>query len=291
MATHVLAEVLEYSRAKYGDLLVIIVLADEAGKDTREARCSIDLIMRHSKLSVRAVHYSLRKLEAMGEISILSQRGRGQFSKYRVNNLPALKGAKSAPFTESENLQSAIGKPAEPAPFSRHKTCKLRPENLQSEPDTLFRISHKTDMAHSRPVYPDEFEHTWKDYPQRLGGNPKRAAYRAWQARRKEGHTVEEIHGGTSRYARYCQRRGLVNTEYVMQTKRFMGPEKEFQQPWSTQAPKPAAKSSAPERPQISEAEQRRINNERYNERMRGLGRPEKQVPVESTKDTREKGG
>jgi hypothetical protein len=74
----------------------------------------------------------------------------------------------------------------------------------------------------------DEFEQCWTAYPKRAGGDPKRDALIAFRARRKEGHTSEEMLQGTQRYANFCQVTGKLNTETVRMAKTFFGPSKHF---------------------------------------------------------------
>jgi len=82
-----------------------------------------------------------------------------------------------------------------------------------------------------RRVYTDyspEFEAAWAIYPRRLGGNPKRAAYKAWCARLAEGVTPAELHAAVERYAAYVEAmvadRGEEARRYVMQAQTFFGP-------------------------------------------------------------------
>lgn len=73
--------------------------------------------------------------------------------------------------------------------------------------------------------YPDDFERTWKEYPRRAGGNPKKSAFRAWQARLKEGHDPGNIIEGVKRYARFVRADDKEGTQFVMQAATFFGPE------------------------------------------------------------------
>jgi len=82
-------------------------------------------------------------------------------------------------------------------------------------------------------VYPKWFEtELWPLYPKREGSNPKRAAFHAANARKKEGHTVKEMKTGTSRYVAYLKIKGHVGTSLTMTAKRFFGTNKEFTEEW-----------------------------------------------------------
>lgn len=99
---------------------------------------------------------------------------------------------------------------------------------------------------------PDEFEQAWSAYPKRHGANPKRDALHAWSARRKEGVPAQDMIDGVHRYARHLIASGKAGTEYVMQAKRFFGPNRLFGEPWEARAP-----TAPPSRQQQLEANNR----------------------------------
>jgi len=72
--------------------------------------------------------------------------------------------------------------------------------------------------------YAPDFEALWNAKPRRAGADDKRRAYRAWSARRTEGHEPATMLEGTIRYRAYCQAQDKEGTEYVMQTATFLGP-------------------------------------------------------------------
>jgi len=84
-----------------------------------------------------------------------------------------------------------------------------------------------------RNHYPSQFESVWSAYPQRGGGNPKRAAYQAWRTRVMAGTDPDELHAGTQRYATYVDLTGAAGTEYVMQASRFYGPDESWTEEWA----------------------------------------------------------
>lgn len=86
------------------------------------------------------------------------------------------------------------------------------------------------------------FEKAWVAYPKRDGSNPKAAAQKCWNARLKEGVTVEEIMNGINRYRAYCAGKETIGTAFVMQAARFLGTNREYEAAWSA----PAGLSSAP---------------------------------------------
>lgn len=80
--------------------------------------------------------------------------------------------------------------------------------------------------------YPDWFEELWKAYPKRSGSNPKVDAWKAAQARLKEGHAEEELQKGVARYAAWAVAADKVGTEHVMQAATFFGPSCRFLEPY-----------------------------------------------------------
>ncbi len=72
-------------------------------------------------------------------------------------------------------------------------------------------------------------------YPSRGGANqPWARARKAINARLREDHTWEQILEGATRYARFCEITGKVETETVMQAATFCGRDTlGFTQPWT----------------------------------------------------------
>lgn len=84
-----------------------------------------------------------------------------------------------------------------------------------------------------RNEYPPDFEDAWQAYPPRAGGNPKKSAFKAWKARRKEGVTAEELRAAVDRYFAFCDATDKLHGETVMQAQRFFGPNEEWKQEWT----------------------------------------------------------
>lgn len=95
-------------------------------------------------------------------------------------------------------------------------------------------IGASSDAPRLARGYSESFEQAWQRYPKRLGSNPKRGAYQAWNARIKEGYTEERMIEGMNRYTTFAKTNGIVGTERVMQAKRFFGPACEFEEEWQT---------------------------------------------------------
>lgn len=110
-------------------------------------------------------------------------------------------------------------------------SCKISiDETIQDKP-----LGSSADEPAEKKGYPEEFERAWKLYPKRLGTNPKRGCYQAWNARiKKDGYKPDQMIEGLKRYIRFAESTAIIGTERVMQGKRFFGPACEFDEPWET---------------------------------------------------------
>ena len=98
---------------------------------------------------------------------------------------------------------------------------------------TASTASAPRKAAGDETAYPPEFEALWLVYPKRGGGNSKRAAFRAWRARRKGDIAADALHNGVMRYAAFVEASGKVGTEFVMQGATFFGPDEHWRESWA----------------------------------------------------------
>ena len=97
--------------------------------------------------------------------------------------------------------------------------------------------------------YCEKFEYMWERRPRRSGPDSKANAYKAWNARIKEGYSERDMILGLKAYGKHCAREGKLGTAFVMQMQTFFGPaihfESEYQadiiQPMELQNIKPVA--------------------------------------------------
>ncbi|WP_375191833.1 hypothetical protein [Marinobacter sp.] len=107
------------------------------------------------------------------------------------------------------------------------------PSNGTSESDAPCEAKPPAKSKAKTATYPESFEEFWATMPKRPGSNPKRDAFGCYQARLKENHSADEILAGAKRYHVYLEAIGNLNTPYVMQAKRFLGPALEFTNDWT----------------------------------------------------------
>lgn len=84
--------------------------------------------------------------------------------------------------------------------------------------------------------YPHEFECQWALYPKRIGGNPKKPAFLAWQARVNDGASLEELGAAVERYAAYIRAIGKEGTEFVLMAQTFFGPNERWKEDFTPPA-------------------------------------------------------
>lgn len=98
-------------------------------------------------------------------------------------------------------------------------------------------------------TYTPEFERLWASYPKRLGSNSKRAAFKAVEARLRQGHTYDQLQAGTLAYAIFCEETDRIGTEFVKQAASFYGPDLHFLEPWDLPGQQPPQSGGNGRRP------------------------------------------
>ena len=106
-------------------------------------------------------------------------------------------------------------------------------------PTTNYQLPNNTgesvDMgggADRAKIAQEAFEAAWGLYPRRSGGNSRQGAYRAFQARLREGVEAAALVAGVERYAAYCVATGAVGSRYVKQGATFFGPDRHWAEAW-----------------------------------------------------------
>ncbi len=105
-------------------------------------------------------------------------------------------------------------------------------------------------------VYPEAFERVWAMLPSRGINNPKKACFKAWSKRLKEGVDPADLERAASNYNLYCRQKSVLGTEYVMLGSTFFGPQERYE-PFLAVTPAPAINQA---RKVSKEAEEDRID-------------------------------
>jgi len=117
---------------------------------------------------------------------------------------------------ETDQVRTTDGPPADQKQCSEYSQCS-------------------EDSKDTRVPYQEAFTACWDAYPSRAGGNPKKAAYKAWVARVREGVDPDELLKATQAYAKHCRQSGRAGTEFVMMGRTFYGPNERWAE-WQKKA-------------------------------------------------------
>ncbi|HHH2003255.1 TPA: hypothetical protein ACPZF7_000932 [Yersinia enterocolitica] len=90
----------------------------------------------------------------------------------------------------------------------------------------------EAEAENKRHEYSPEFEAAWLIYPRRPGSPDKHGAFKAWNARLRDGVTTDAMLEGVRRYAEFVKATGKAGTEFIKQAKTFFGPSKHFDDEW-----------------------------------------------------------
>lgn len=144
--------------------------------------------------------------------------------------------------SDAENQHAGLGKTNEQLRGNsasihtvdyQETTQKINTENkslgASAEADTP-KVKSSTD-------YSPAFEEAWQAYPKRSGGNNKLSAFKAWNARIKQGVKPEAMLAGVKRYAAFMTSEGKIGTSFVKQAATFFGPDKHFEEAWLVEIP------------------------------------------------------
>ncbi|HBS6581029.1 TPA: helix-turn-helix domain-containing protein [Klebsiella pneumoniae] len=223
--------------------LVLLKLADNAS-DLGECWPSYQHIADQCEISKRSVMNHIQALCECGLIKKELRTGpKGNSSNvYQLNlrsarDSPGGSASRSLPGA-TDSLPGAGDSPGGSAGAAPRISHSFEPVNESvNEPikHTGASAIASTPSRSAKQDYSPEFEKAWQAYPKRAGGNSKAAAFKAWNARLKDGVKPEVMLAGVKRYAAYARATGSAGTQYVKQAVSFFGPDRHFEESW--QAP------------------------------------------------------
>lgn len=127
------------------------------------------------------------------------------------------------------------------------RTINQEPLTKNQEPDTPPSSQATPQAKPAKGEYPEWFEEIWAVYPTRSGGNDKRKALQAANARLKEGRTKHELLEAVKRYRYFVVATGRISTEYVKMAASFFGRGSDsLDNPWTP--PPPGGGGGRPEK-------------------------------------------
>ncbi|KVK06096.1 DNA-binding protein [Enterobacter hormaechei subsp. xiangfangensis] len=218
--------------------LVLLKLADNAS-DRGECWPSYQHIADQCEISKRSV---MNHIDALCECGLVKKELRpgpkGNSSNvYRLDFSSAgdslggsanssLPGAGDSPHSAGDSLGGSAGA----APRISHSFEPVNESVI--EPKYNGSSDNDSENRSSKGNYSNEFEQAWQAYPKRSGGNNKLSAFKAWNARIKQGVKPETMLEGVKRYAAFMASEGKIGTSFVKQAATFFGPDKHFDEPW-----------------------------------------------------------
>ncbi|EMF7577752.1 helix-turn-helix domain-containing protein [Klebsiella pneumoniae] len=223
--------------------LVLLKLADNAS-DLGECWPSYQHIADQCEISKRSVMNHIQALCECGLIKKELRTGpKGNSSNVYQLNLRSARDSPGGSASRSlpgagDSLPGAGDSPGGSAGAAPRISHSFEPVNESVNEPIKHTGASAIASAPSRSAkqdYSPEFEKAWQAYPKRAGGNSKAAAFKAWNARLKDGVKPEVMLAGVKRYAAYARATGSAGTQYVKQAVSFFGPDRHFEESW--QAP------------------------------------------------------
>lgn len=223
--------------------LVLLKLADNAS-DLGECWPSYQHIADQCEISKRSVMNHIQALCECGLIKKELRTGpKGNSSNVYQLNLRSARDSPGGSANRSlpgatDSLLGAGDSPGGSAGAAPRISHSFEPVNESVNEPIKHTGASAIASAPTRSAkqdYSPEFEKAWQAYPKRAGGNSKAAAFKAWNARLKDGVKSEVMLAGVKRYAAYARATGSAGTQYVKQAVSFFGPDRHFEESW--QAP------------------------------------------------------
>ncbi|HBV4277655.1 TPA: helix-turn-helix domain-containing protein [Klebsiella pneumoniae] len=219
--------------------LVLLKLADNAS-DLGECWPSYQHIADQCEISKRSV---MNHIEALCECGLIKKELRTgpkgnssnvyQLSLRSAGDSPGGSANRSLPGA-TDSLPGAGDSPGGSAGAAPRISHSFEPVNEPIKHTGASAIASAPTRS-AKQDYSPEFEKAWQAYPKRAGGNSKAAAFKAWNARLKDGVKPEVMLAGVKRYAAFARATGSAGTQYVKQAASFFGPDRHFEESW--QAP------------------------------------------------------
>ncbi|HAS1523378.1 helix-turn-helix domain-containing protein [Enterobacter hormaechei] len=253
-----------------GAKLVIMARLADYSNDDGVCYPSVETICRQLGLGESTVRTAIAELESAGWLRRESRRkgNRNTSNLYHLNAdrleaLARIEKDKVAALKQQRRANSFHPSDSDPSkyepsdsgcsngfhPSDSDKNGVFTRQNLTPDPQVNSKHDPQVNSKHesqdigvcgkassqnrsSKENYSNEFEQAWQAYPKRSGGNNKLSAFKAWNARIKQGVKPETMLEGVKRYAAFMASEGKIGTSFVKQAATFFGPDKHFDEPW-----------------------------------------------------------
>ncbi len=233
------AKLAKVSRESRYTFLLLLTQADDAGYFIATPRTLLGALYPHDPdVTERTLTKELDSLLALGllrcfdsEDGVIGQIAK--FTNHQKIDHPSTSHLARASRTPRESFAKGV------LSLDLGPTSPVPPA---AKPPTRGPASLEQPTA---PPPGDPFEQAWKQYPKRLGGNPKAPALKAWNARISEGEAPATLLAGTLGYRRDVLARGKDSTEFVLMARTFYGPDRRYRD-FLPPEPKPAKPTPPP---------------------------------------------
>lgn len=245
-----------------GAKLVIMARLADYSNDDGVCYPSVETICRQLGLGESTVRTAIAELESAGWLRRESRRkgNRNTSNLYHLNadrlealariekdKVAALKQQRRANSFHQSDSDPSKYEPSDSGcsngfhPSDSDKNGVFTRQNLTPDPQVNSKHESQdigvcgkasSQNRSSKENYSNEFEQAWQAYPKRSGGNNKLSAFKAWNARIKQGVKPETMLEGVKRYAAFMASEGKIGTSFVKQAATFFGPDKHFDEPW-----------------------------------------------------------
>lgn len=181
MSVQALSWVIGRSKARRGDLLVAIMIANHAHSDGSGAFPSLATLAAETRLSRREVVYCIHRLEAMGELEVTREREKPNSYRLTMSSATIAPGSETTAPPPSATIApgSAISDKKVVQPL--HPNQKIEPSyNLNTPPLPPSRGASRPKKPDAyAPAYTEKFTAFWEIYPRTNGS--KAEAFKAWR--------------------------------------------------------------------------------------------------------------
>ena len=236
-------------------LVASAAFADHHGVRRGELRTSVSKLAEEWGWSRSRVGRFLQQLQKAGQLVIVNEGKPGQIAGrnmgqgetlYRIAEYDLIVGAPedrgTARGTEPETVVGQLAVEAG-TPIGREQGTENKVNKGKD------KTSLRSARAAAREVRSERereieaaFAEAWAAYPERVGGNSRKAALTQFRARVLAGAEPRDLVAGTRRYAAFCandpeRSRG----EFVLMGSTFYGPQERYEEPWTIPPKRPTA--------------------------------------------------
>lgn len=230
-----------------GEKIVLLTLADFANPDGTSIWPSKGTIARRTSMSPRTVQTHLGALRDRGLIRIVKPSGQHRPNEYAIvveNLMRRIQGGQdvSSDGDQGSEICSPTEAPGEQPTAPRGAT--VAPDPSSTDPPERSSFDRRSNTSEA---YEAGFAECWEHYPRK---EARKAALKAYQARRRAGVSAQELLDATEAYAE-----AMVGTErqYRKIGATFYGPNEhwkdylpEADKPLDTKATKPVCPDHGP---------------------------------------------